>query len=49
MEAFRCTTDRSFGNLIFDLHPASSDDHRLWTNTFPFQEYPSIFVPVTGS
>ncbi|XP_068684169.1 uncharacterized protein [Montipora foliosa] len=35
MQIFRHATEHPFGYLMFDLHPASSDDRRLWTNLWP--------------
>ena len=46
MDVFRRATERTFGYLIFDLHPTSSDDCRLWTNILPSQGYPRVFIPV---
>ena len=46
MQIFRHATEHPFGYLMFDLHPASPDDRRLWTNLLPSQGYPHVFVPI---
>ncbi|XP_068721825.1 uncharacterized protein [Montipora capricornis] len=52
MHIFRHATEHPFGYLMFDLHPASPDDRRLWTNLLPSQGYPHVFnrggPPVTA-
>ena len=32
LETFHMATSRPFGYLVLDLHPASSDEFRLWSN-----------------
>jgi len=35
MSIFRECTQRPFGYLMLDLHPASDDRYRLFTNVLP--------------
>lgn len=44
LEAYKSATKASFGYLLIDIHPSSSELMRLRTNIFP-PEYQGIFTP----
>jgi hypothetical protein len=44
-EAFQDATNQSYGYLIIDLTPTTSDDYRLRTRIFP-EETNNIFSPI---
>ena len=45
MTLFREVTDRPYGYLMFDFHPASNDKLRLWTDVLPDEGPARVFVP----
>lgn len=45
MELFREQTSKPYGYLMFDFHPASDDQLRLWTHVLPHEGPTQAFVP----
>ena len=47
-DAYKQATESCYGNLFLDLHPATSDELRVWSGVLPHEKNPIVYRP-TGS